>query len=84
MNIKKLSKTQIRKLANKIKTLLFHPAYQRYSKHNWGIEHNEMIARVCSLNYEQLKQVLIIHYRNQCRSELSVNWNTKSSDLDSE
>lgn len=73
MNVKKLSKTQIRKLANKIKTLLFHPAYQRYNNHNWGIEHNEMIARVCSLNYEQLREVLNLHYRNQCGSY----WNVK-------
>ena len=73
MNLKKLSKTQIRKLANKIKTLLFHPAYARYRDHNWGIEHNELIARVCSLDYEQLKQVLFVHYRNQCGSY----WNVK-------
>lgn len=74
MNIKKLSKTQIRKLANKIRMLLTHPAYQRYNEHNWGIEHNEMIARVCSLNYEQLREVLNLHYRNQCGSYWNVKW----------
>lgn len=67
MNLNKLTKTQLRKLANRIHTLLFHPTYDHLVYEGKGIQHNEMIARNLGLEYWQLRLVLEKHLKNQLR-----------------
>lgn len=66
--MKKLSKTQIRKKANKIKTLLNHELFEHFVYSNRGHLHNDIVIRALNLNsLDEVKDILLQHLHHQSR-----------------